>query len=304
MHLKSDLFDIDNNPIVYEDQVITESLVNDLIKKGESKQKKLIPVKDTTMLNDLDYVFSDSRYAPIFSVSSVRQNVIDTLKELRLEEPIVIELSSMKETHPYTYKHVQIIAAMAITIISVIGKARYNPVLAAHLSFTHDIGKTRISDEIINKELALTDNEYEIIQSHPTIGYLLLNYYCGWEGKKYCWTAYEHHEKLDGSGYPRGLKKIDPYAQLITPLDIFDALISDRPYRRTPFTTRLAVDFLLDGLDNGQLNRENVYALVNCLRKHKVYPTSSIKVSKEKRNKLPLGSVYGIRTASTWLRKD
>lgn len=304
MYLKSDLCDIYNNPLIRSGQEITEAVVNELIKKGENQPKRLLHAKDTPLLNDLDHVFGDARYAPIFSPSSVRQNVIDTLGRLRLEQPLVAELSNMKESNPYTYKHVQIIASMAIILISFTGKSQYDPILAAHLSFTHDIGKTRTPDDILNKEIALTDDEYEIIQSHPVIGYLLLNYYCGWEGKKYCWTAYEHHEKLDGSGYPRGIKKIDPYAQLITPLDIFDALISDRPYRRTPFTTRLAVDFLLDSVDNGQLNRDNVYTLVNCLRKHKIYPVSRMRISKEKRDRPPLGSVYGIRPASTWLKKD
>lgn len=304
MHLKFDLYDIHNNLLVSKNQDITDALVNELIQKGESQPKKFITVKDIPFLINLDNVFNDSRYAPIFSSSLLRKRIMEVLVQLKLEEPILLELSKMKESHPYTYKHVQIIAAMAITLISMLKKPKLDPMLAAHLGFTHDLGKTRIPDEILNKETALSNSEFEIIQSHPTIGYLLLNYYCGWEGKKYCWTAYEHHEKLDGTGYPRRIKKIDSYATLVTPIDMFDALISDRPYRRTPFTTRLAVDFLLDGARNGQLNKEIVYTLVNCLRKHKICPVSSIKVSKEKRDKMPLGSVYGIRTAGTWLRKD
>lgn len=304
MHLKFDLYDINNTLLVKKNQEITETFINELIHKGENQSKKFVAVKDTPIVKDLESVFSDKRYAPIFSSTSTRQHIKETLEQLKLEEFLFNELSNMKEDHPYTYKHVQIIAAMSIIIISMLGKSKYNPTFAAHLSLTHDIGKTRIPEEILNKEIALSDNEYEIIQSHPTIGYLLLNYYCGWEGKKYCWTAFEHHEKLDGSGYPRGIKKIDPYAQLITTIDIFDALISDRPYRRTPFSVRSAVDFLLDGAGNQQLNKENVYTLINCLRKNKVYPIRSIKVSKEKRDKLPLGSVYGIRTAGNWLKKD
>lgn len=304
MQLKFDLYDINNNLLVKKNEEITEAFINDLIHRGENQPKKSVVLKDTPLLKDLEYVYSDTRYAPIFSSLTTQAHITETLKQLKLEEPLFMELSNMKEGHPYTYKHVQIIAAMAIVIISMSGKSQYNPALAAHLSLTHDIGKTRIPEEILNKEIALTDNENEIIKSHPTVGYLLLNYYCGWEGKKYCWTAYEHHEKLDGSGYPRGIKKIDPYAQLITPIDIFDALISDRPYRRTPFTVRLAVDFLLDGVKNQQLNKENAYTLINCLRKNKVCPISSIRVSKEKRDKLPLGSVYGIRTAGNWLKKD
>lgn len=304
MHLKFDLYDVYNNLLIKRGREITEAVIDELVKKGETLPKKLIMAKDTALLNDIEHVFSDDRYARIFNTSSLRQTIIDALNRLKLEEPLVAELSNMKELQPYTYRHVQIIAAMTITLISILGKSQYNPVLAAHLSFTHDIGKTRIPEDVLNKKLPLTHNEYELIRSHPAIGYLLLNYYCGWEGKKYCWTAYEHHEKLDGSGYPRGIKKIDPYAQLIAPLDIFDALISDRPYRRTPFTTRLAVDFLLDAVDKEQLNREHVYTLVNCLRKHKICPVRTIRVSKEKRDRPPLGSVYGMRTADTWLKKD
>lgn len=304
MHLKFDLCDINNNLLVRKNQEITDSLINELIHKGEAQPKNFVPVKDTPLLDNLDNVFTDARYAPIFSSAPTRHNIIETLNQLKLEEPLFLELIAMKTAHPYVYQHVQIIAAMAITIITSLGKAQYDKLLTSHLSFTHDIGKTRISDDILNKETSLTDTEYEIIKSHPTTGYLLLNYYCGWEGKKYCWTVYEHHEKLDGSGYPRGLKKIDPYAQLITPIDVFDALISDRPYRKSPFTIRLAIDFLLDGVKNGQLNKDIVYTLVNCLRKHKAFPVSNLKISKEKRDKLPTGSVYGTRLAGTWLKKD
>jgi len=304
MHLKNDLYDVYGNVLINKGQEITDTVINSLIKKGEKLPKKLISIKGTPFLKDLDFVFGDSRYAPIFCSSSVRKSITERLEELKFEEPLVLELLQMKDSQIDTYKHVQIIACLAIDIISLLDKPTFDPLLAAHVSFTHDIGKTRIEQDLINKYAALTDSEYEIIKTHPTIGYLLLNYYCGWEGKKYCWTAYEHHEKLDGTGYPRGIMKIDPYAQLITPIDIFDALISDRPYRKTAFTPRLAVDFLVDGVENGQLNKTMVYTLINCLRKHKMYPLSKLRVAKEKREELPLESVYGIRTASNWLKKD
>jgi HD-GYP domain-containing protein (c-di-GMP phosphodiesterase class II) len=304
MHLKFDLYDINNKILISKNQEITESLISSLIKQGEKLSKNFVLLKDTPLLDNLTHIFDDTRYTPIFNSSSIQKQIINTLSKLKLEEPIVNELVSMKSMRPYTYQHVQIIAAMAITIISMMENTHYDPMLAAHLAITHDIGKTRINDEILNKETPLTNEEYEIIKSHPTIGYLLLNYYCGWEGKKYASAVYEHHEKLDGSGYPRGIKKIDPYAQLMTPIDIFDALISDRPYRRTPFTIRLAVDLLLDGVKNGQLNRDVVHTLINCLRKHKIEDTIRMKLAKERRDKLPIGSVYGMRDAKKELKKD
>lgn len=305
MYLKQDLYDIHNTRLVSKDIKITESVIKELTRRGEKKTPKIFPVKGTEIIKDIDLVFSDERYKLLFNSQEIRRNITEILSQLKLEEPLILELQNIKEKLPYTYTHIQIIAALVSVTVSALTHSPYNPLLAAHLSLTHDIGKSRIPPEILHKTTALTEQEYHIIQTHPTIGYLLLNYYCGWEGKRYCRTAYEHHEKLDGSGYPRGIKNIDPYAQLIAPVDIFDALISDRPYRRTPFDIRMAVDFLLDGVRAKQLNKENVYSLINCLRKHKIYPISAIKVSKKKRGKPPQDSVYGKHVKeATWLKKD
>ena len=304
MHLKIDLYDINQKLLVPQGRKITEPLIHKLIHEGEMNPPQFVSVKDTPIIEDIDHAFSDQRYSLIFRSAATRKRIIDTLAQLKLEKPLFEELLYMKEYLPYTYKHVHILAAMTIIIAAQLSGSNYDPVLAAHLSFTHDIGKTRIPNEILDKPTALTEAESKIIISHPTIGYLLLNYYCGWEGKKYCWTAYEHHEKLDGSGYPRGITKIDPYAQLITPLDIFDALISDRPYRKTPFTARTAVDLLLDGVANGKLNKNIVYAIINCLRKHKTLPAAGFRTSAKKRGPVPKQNIYGIKSARKWLQKD
>lgn len=305
MYLKQDLYDIYETKLVSKDQKITTSLIDNLIQGGKRKPPKIFPLKNTEIVKDIDIVFSDKRYSPIFSSKEIRNQIKEVFDQLKLEEPLVLEIQNIKKNLFYTYTHIQIIASLVIAIVSSFSSSRYNPLLAAHLSLTHDIGKSRIPTGILYKTTALTEEEYHIIQTHPTVGYVLLNYYCGWEEKRYCLTAYEHHEKLDGSGYPRGIKNIDPYAQLITPVDIFDALISDRPYRKAPFSIRLAVDFLIDGIRKKELNKENVYSLINCLRKHKVFPVSVLKVSKKKRAKPPADSVYGKHIkAISWLKKD
>ena len=97
--------------------------------------------------------------------------------------------------------------------------------------YLHDIGKLFIPKEIVNKPEKLTDDEYEIMKTHTTLGYkycmddLALRPYS--DGPLY------HHESLNGTGYPRGLRKPDiPYsAQIIRVADEYDAIVSKRQYK-------------------------------------------------------------------------
>ena len=95
----------------------------------------------------------------------------------------------------------------------------------------HDIGKIGISDSILLKRGPLTEDELVIIHRHPEYGYELLKpvpYFCPVLDIPYC-----HHEKWDGTGYPRGLKgkQIPLAARVCAVVDVWDALLTDRPYR-------------------------------------------------------------------------
>lgn len=96
----------------------------------------------------------------------------------------------------------------------------------------HDVGKMAISDRILNKKAPLTDEELLTIKQHPLYGYVMLRpieYLKGALDIIYC-----HHEKWDGSGYPKGLKGTDipKNARIFSVIDVFDALITERPYRK------------------------------------------------------------------------
>lgn len=96
----------------------------------------------------------------------------------------------------------------------------------------HDVGKMGIPDEILLKEENLTEDEWEILKRHPQYAYDMLapmEYLRGALDIPYC-----HHEKWDGTGYPRGLKgeEIPFAARLFSVVDVYDTLASDRPYRK------------------------------------------------------------------------
>jgi two-component system response regulator RpfG len=109
----------------------------------------------------------------------------------------------------------------------------------------HDIGKIGIPDAILRKEGPLTPSETELMRTHPRIGYDILK----GSPSKYlsmgAIIALGHHEKYDGSGYPNGLhgEDIPVVARVVAIADVFDALVSERPYKRA-WSVPEAIDYL------------------------------------------------------------
>ncbi len=112
----------------------------------------------------------------------------------------------------------------------------------------HDIGKTKIPDEVLNKQSRLTDEEFALIKQHPQFGYdILKKQPLNSHIKK---AALMHHERCDGSGYPLGLTldEIDDYAFIIAIADVYDAMTAARSYRDPLCPFQVIAEFEKDGL--------------------------------------------------------
>lgn len=140
--------------------------------------------------------------------------------------------------YPYSYTHpvnVAIIAYFTSRWLKFELQDQFNVVLVALL---HDIGKAKIPDSIINKPGKLTKEEYNLIKVHPLNSFKTLVGSRELAGTIILSTL-THHERIDGSGYPLGLKgqDIHIYARVIAVADIFDAMTSDKAYstKRSPF---------------------------------------------------------------------
>lgn len=135
--------------------------------------------------------------------------------------------------------------------------SRYCSIIAAGLGFDserrdtirlaskmHDVGKIGVSDVILLKPGKLTDEEYEAVKQHAQIGYEILSGATSELARMAATIAWTHHEKVDGSGYPRGLagSDIPLEGRIAAVADVFDALSSDRIYRRAhPLTEALVI---------------------------------------------------------------
>lgn len=127
-------------------------------------------------------------------------------------------------------------------------------------ALVHDIGKIHIPAEILNRPGRLSETEFGIIKSHPQVGYDIL------KGVEFDWPIAEmvlqHHERIDGTGYPEGLKgeEILLEARIIGVADVVEAITSHRPYR-----PGLGVDIALHEIEDGRGSRYDVAVVDTCL---------------------------------------
>ncbi len=137
----------------------------------------------------------------------------------------------------------------------------------------HDIGKIDLNETILLKAASLTQEEYSHIKEHSSLGYLFLkhNQSLSEEAKL---IALQHHERLDGSGYPKGLKgdEIHLFARITAVADMFDALTTARCYRKS-LSNHKAYAILTEDAAKGKLDRKLVSCLFDCVA---VYPNGII----------------------------
>ena len=134
-------------------------------------------------------------------------------------------------TEPYTPIHLSNVSHISRTIAQIMD-VDADTINGIRIGATlHDFGILRIPTEILNKPGKLTDHEYDIMKQHPVHGYQILkNIDFPWPVAR---MILQHHERLDGSGYPAGIKGEDiiPEARIIAVADVIDSMICDRPWR-------------------------------------------------------------------------
>lgn len=183
----------------------------------------------------------------------------------------LLELATLRSVNDYTYIHSANVCAYVLLLGTrlELGADQLRDLgLGALL---HDVGKVFCND-LCSKEGPLTPEEWERVRRHPVDGYTMLRQYP--EIPLFAaHIAYQHHERLDGSGYPRGLTsdRILPFAKIVGIADVFDAVTSDRSYARAA-PPHQAMSLLLAGA-GVKFDAEMVRAFAACLA---VYPTGSL----------------------------
>ena len=163
------------------------------------------------------------------TIKALAKEIEDTQKEIVFTMGAIGE-SRSKETG----NHVKRVAEYSKILALGMGMSEREANLLKEASPMHDIGKVAIPDSILNKPGLLTEDERKIMNTHAELGYEMLKHSRRELLQAAAIVAYEHHEKWDGSGYPRGLRgeEIHIYGRITAVADVFDALGSDRVYKK------------------------------------------------------------------------
>ena len=208
-------------PILYMIEFIFATVIKLRISKVEYNRNLL--------LNDL-----------IELQNNLQQQVEERTKELEKEknnsEKLLVELTQALATtidakDKYTSGHSRRVADYSKMLAEALGKDKKTQQEIYLFALLHDIGKIGIPDGIINKRDRLTEEEYAEVKKHPEIGYEILKSITTLPNLKI--GVRWHHERMDGKGYPDGLKgeDIPEYARIISVADAYDAMTSNRSYR-------------------------------------------------------------------------
>lgn len=162
--------------------------------------------------------------------SVITDELIHTLNS---SDATLVSIEKLKISDEYTFKHSVDVAVLSMILAKHCGLSDKKVRDITQAGLLHDIGKSKVPSEILNKPSALTDEEWEVMKKHPTWGYQMLkdNQEISEDVKI---AILEHHENVDGTGYPLGAKadQIHYMSKILTIADVYDALITERSYKR------------------------------------------------------------------------
>ncbi|WP_229860075.1 HD-GYP domain-containing protein [Candidatus Sulfurimonas baltica] len=197
------------------------------VRHNITAQKEVEELKSE--LESINNYLEDQVNEKIIEIVSLNKDVKETQKEIIFTMGTIGE-SRSKETG----NHVKRVAEYSKLLALHSGMHEYEAELLKQASPMHDIGKVGIADAILNKPGRFDEHERKIMDSHAKLGYEMLKHSDKQLLKIAATVAHEHHEKYDGTGYPNGLKgeEITIYGRITALADVFDALGSDRVYKK------------------------------------------------------------------------
>ena len=184
-----------------------------------------------------------------------------SLKSYNLNESMRYQLNMLDKLDVFTRKHCENVAALTCRLCEKLHLNKGFTEYCTICAYLHDLGKQFIPPSVLQNPGKLTDEEYEIMKTHTTLGYELCMK--DLQLRSYATGALNHHEALNGTGYPNGITKKDiPYeAQIIRVADEYDAIVSKRQYK-SHIGISDTLKILIENANNGKNNPKIVKKLL------------------------------------------
>lgn len=257
---------VENGTICYnKDELISHFVAEGEVKYSSKEGSEILRAGDSIYFGALseDYYLEMLEDSLIFVYQTL--GVRETGD---LDKAVMEKLEELEQRDHYTKTHCHDVSEYSAKIAMELGLQK-NSFLAdlAQAASLHDVGKIRTPDSILLKPGRLTDSEYRIIKKHPQHGYDILKE-AGIEGDVLTYVI-QHHERLDGSGYPNALtdNEISDGAKILMVADCFDAMTTNRCYRHM-YSEEATMKILNNEAKEGKLDLDVVSALQRCLDKN------------------------------------
>lgn len=180
-------------------------------------------------------MFSEARMGQNINTEQAQQVVTEITESVLRHPNALLSIARVKQADEYTYMHSVAVCALMIALARQLEFTDDQVQEAGMAGLLHDVGKMAIDDAILNKPSSLSDDEFDQIKRHPEFGVRYLQKGTEPISRAVLEACYSHHEKIDGSGYPRGLRQeqISLLSRMAAVCDVYDALTSDRPYKQS-----------------------------------------------------------------------
>ncbi|CAG7646520.1 hypothetical protein PAESOLCIP111_05181 [Paenibacillus solanacearum] len=229
------IFDVDIVP-KYDDDPQDDTIIDEhpSSKRNETAAKKFEKVKASYQeaIDGIKELFNEAKRDGTIRLETVITGFLPIAQHAQQEKDVVSLLIELNTKDDYTYQHSVQVGLISYYIAKWMGQSEEEALLAGKAGYLHDIGKCRIDDAVLQKPGRLTPSEYDEIKQHARYGYEIAKQ-SGFS-EPLCLAALQHHERLNGSGYPDQLhsEAIHPLSKIVAVADIYSAMISNRVYQK------------------------------------------------------------------------
>lgn len=202
----------------------------------EDQQAEIEPIKQETRVK-AGAIFRETvqvmQKNNNFNLQGLKKVVGEMIDQIFHNNDVVYNMVDIRSHDSYTFAHSVNVCTISLLLGSALNFSRNDLESLGVGALLHDIGKIFVDSQILNKPSKLAPEEFEMVKKHPRDGYELLKekVYLNFSSSH---VAFQHHEREDGSGYPRGLtgERIHRFAKIVSVVDVYDAMTSERVYRK------------------------------------------------------------------------
>lgn len=248
--------------------IYIEDEISEGIELQEMLPEELQREAKECICNTILYVKENDKIKDSKVIAKLTNTIIDVMMN---QKDLSVNITDIRAADDYTFAHSVSVCTLSVILGMALGLDDMKLRDLGIGALMHDVGKTKIPNEILNKRDKLTEEEIEIIKKHPEAGFEVLRK-CDTLNRNSVNVALGHHERYDGSGYPFGLlnNQIHYFSKIVSVVDAFDAMNSDRVYRSGMETSKVVkyLEMMSNKLFDGEIVKKFIEKIV-------LYPNGS-----------------------------